>query len=44
MSKIKFKKGIPVAVGIVMAIASLTGCAQSSSSGKVEVELVSYKP
>ena len=44
MSKIKIKKGIPVAVGIVMAIASLTGCAQSSSSGKVEVELVSYKP
>ncbi len=44
MSKIKFKKGIPVAVGIVMAIAGLTGCAQSSSSGKVEVELVSYKP
>lgn len=44
MSKIKIKKGISVVVGIVMAMASLTGCAQSSSSEKVEVELVSYKP
>lgn len=44
MSKIKRMKGIPVAVGIVMAVVSLTGCTQSSSSGKVEVELVSYKP
>ena len=44
MSKIKHMKEIFVAVGIVMAIASLTGCAQNSSSGKVEVELVSYKP
>lgn len=44
MSKIKIKKGIPVAVGIVMAMAGFTGCTQSSSSEKVEVELVSYKP
>lgn len=33
-----------MAVGIVMALTSLTGCTQSSESGKVEVELVSYKP
>ena len=44
MSKIEIKKGIPVAVGIVAAMASFTGCARSSSSEKVEVELVSYKP
>ena len=44
MSKIEIKKGIPVAVGIVTAMASLTGCARSSSSEQVEVELVSYKP
>ena len=43
MSKIEIKKGIPVAVGIVAAMASFTGCARSSSSEKVEVELVSYK-
>lgn len=42
--KIKIKKGISVAAGIMMVMASLTGCAQSSSSEKVEVELVSYKP
>ena len=44
MSKIKIQKGIPVAVGSMMAIAGLAGCAPSSSNGKVEVELVSYKP
>lgn len=44
MSKSKIKKGISVVVGIVMAMASLTGCAQNASSEKVEVELVSYKP
>ena len=44
MSKFKIKKGISVAVGIMMVMASLTGCAQSSSSEKVEIELVSYKP
>lgn len=44
MSIIKIKKGISVAVGIAMVVASLTGCAQSSSSGKVEVEMVCYKP
>lgn len=44
MSKRKVEKGISLAVGIVMALTSLTGCTQSSESGKVEVELVSYKP
>lgn len=44
MSKFKIKKGISVAVGIMMVMGSLTGCAQSSSSEKVEIELVSYKP
>ncbi|MDD6441046.1 MAG: extracellular solute-binding protein [bacterium] len=44
MSKRKIQKGISVAIGIVMALTSLTGCTQSSESGKVEVELVSYKP
>ena len=44
MSKIKGTKVIPVAVGIVMALTGLTGCTQSATSGKVEVELVSYKP
>ena len=38
MSKFKIKKGISVAVGIMMVMASLTGCAQSSSSEKVEIE------
>ena len=44
MSKRKIQKGISVAIGMVMALTSLTGCTQSSESGKVEVELVSYKP
>lgn len=44
MSKIKSMKGISVAVGIAMATVSLTGCAQSSTNDKVEIELVSYKP
>lgn len=44
MSKRKISKRMSVAIGIVMALTSLTGCAQSPASGKVEVELVSYKP
>lgn len=44
MSKNKRMKGMSVFVGTVMALASLSGCGQSQSSGKVEVELVSYKP
>lgn len=42
--KIKIKKGSSMTVGIMMVMASLTGYAQSTSSEKVEVELVSYKP
>ena len=44
MSKMKRKKGMSVAIGIMMVMASLTGCGQSSQSGKLEVELVNYKP
>ena len=44
MSKFKGTKVMFVAVGIVMALTCLAGCARGSSGGKVEVELVSYKP
>lgn len=44
MSKRKIVKGMSVVVGIAIALTSLTGCSQSSENGKVEVELVSYKP
>lgn len=44
MSKRKIFKGMSIALGVVMALTSLTGCGQSTTSGKVEVELVSYKP
>lgn len=45
MKKGKLMKGMAVAIGIVSAV-SLAGCKQqsASSSGKVEVEMVSYKP
>lgn len=44
MSKRRIMKGLSVAFAIVLALISLTGCKQSSESGKEEVELVSYKP
>lgn len=44
MSKSRMYGKIFAAAGIVAALAGLTGCGQSASSGKVEVELVSYKP
>lgn len=44
MAKRKIMRGMSVALGIVMALMSLSGCGQRSESGKVEVELVSYKP
>ena len=44
MAKRRIVKGMSVAVAIAMAMTSLVGCEQSSSSDKVEVELVSYKP
>lgn len=43
MSKNKVMKMISVIAGLTMAVGSLTGCTQDSSSGKVEIELVSYK-
>ncbi len=33
-----------VTTGIVMGMLCLTGCGQSAADGKIEVELVSYKP
>lgn len=45
MAKRRIVKGIPAAVGIALGAALwLAGCGQSEASGKVEVELVSYKP
>lgn len=44
MAKRRIMKGIPAAVGIALGAAWLAGCGQSEASGKVEVELVSYKP
>lgn len=45
MKKGKLMKGMAVVIGIVSAV-SLAGCKQQSASsgGKVEVEMVSYKP
>lgn len=44
MAKRRIMKGIPAAVGIALGAAWLAGCGQSEASGKVEVEMVSYKP
>ncbi len=44
MLKSKMTKRMAAAAGTVIALAGLTGCGQTSTSGKVEVELVSYKP
>lgn len=44
MSKRMIGKGMAVAVVMAMSLTSLTACSQNSESGKVEVELVSYKP
>ncbi len=35
---------LSVTMGIVMGMLCLTGCGQSAADGKIEVELVSYKP
>lgn len=37
-------KRLSVTMGIVMGMLCLTGCGQSAADGKIEVELVSYKP
>lgn len=44
MSKSKIFKKVCTVAGMVLALTGVTGCAQNSSDGKVEVELVSYKP
>lgn len=44
MSKRRIIKELSVTLGIVMALTCLSGCSKSSENGKVEVELVSYKP
>lgn len=44
MSKRGIAKELFMTLGIVMALIGLTGCTQSLDNGKVEVELVSYKP
>lgn len=43
MSKRKIAKKA-AAFGLVLCVAGLTGCGQTASDGKIEVELVSYKP
>lgn len=44
MSKSKRTKIISVVMVFAMVLVSFTGCIQSNTSGKIEVELVSYKP
>lgn len=44
MSKSKRTKIISVVMVFAMVLVSFTGCTQSNTSGKIEVELVSYKP
>ena len=44
MPKRKIARGMIATAGMVMAVASFTGCAQTVTDDKVEVELVSYKP
>lgn len=44
MSRRKIAKKAAAAFGLMLCVAGLTGCGQTSSDGKIEVELVSYKP
>lgn len=44
MAKWNVKKIISVSIGFMMMLTSLTGCGQMEENGKIEVELVSYKP
>ena len=44
MSKKKIAQRLPFLLGIVAGAAGLVGCGGGTSDGKVEVELVSYKP
>lgn len=44
MSKRKMTGRRAAAIGIAVGILSLTGCGQGAADGRIEVELVSYKP
>lgn len=44
MSKRKIGGKAAAAFGLMLCMAGLSGCGQTASSGKVEVEIVSYKP
>lgn len=44
MSKRKIAQRLPFLLGIAMGAAGLVGCGDGTSDGRVEVELVSYKP
>ena len=44
MSKRKIAKKAAAAFGLVLCVAGLTGCGETAADGKIEVELVSYKP
>lgn len=44
MSKRKIVQKAAAAFGLMLCAAGLTGCGQTASDGKIEVELVSYKP
>lgn len=44
MSKRKIARKTAAAFGVVLCVAGLTGCGSTASDGKIEVELVSYKP
>lgn len=44
MSKRRIAKKVAAAFGLVLCVAGLTGCGKTASDGKIEVELVSYKP
>ena len=44
MSKRKIGGKVAAMLGVMLCAASLNGCGQSAGSGKIEVEIVSYKP
>lgn len=44
MSKRKIAQKAAAMFGLMLCAAGLTGCGQTASDGKIEVELVSYKP
>ena len=44
MSKRRIAKKTAAAFGLALCVAGLTGCGETAADGKIEVELVSYKP